>query len=69
MTKKKNKLDQALDDLANENPDFFPSSDEIDALEQVECVQCDWKGTVDETWDDEGEMVCPECKQPVEFVN
>ena len=35
---------------------------------QVECVQCDWKGGVDETWDNDGEMVCPKCKQPVEFT-
>ena len=35
---------------------------------EVECVQCDWHGTVDETWDNDGEMVCPKCKQPVEFI-
>ena len=27
----------------------------------VECVQCEWRGTVDETNDNDGEMVCPEC--------
>ena len=33
----------------------------------VECVQCEWRGTVDETNDNDGEMVCPECGEPVEF--
>jgi len=36
---------------------------------EVECVQCDWKGLVDETHDNEGEMACPECGEPVEFLN
>ena len=34
----------------------------------VECVQCEWRGTVDETNDNDGEMVCPECGEPVEFI-
>ena len=36
----------------------------------VECVQCDWKGTVDELYfeDEESEGTCPKCKQPVEFL-
>ena len=60
-------LKQALDELAKEHG--TPTADEIEALEQVECVQCDWKGLVDETYDVEGQMVCPECREPVEFVN
>jgi hypothetical protein len=32
-----------------------------------ECVQCDWKGTVDETNDWDGQMCCPECGEPVEI--
>jgi hypothetical protein len=32
-----------------------------------ECVQCDWKGTVDETNDWDGQMCCPECGEPVEL--
>lgn len=34
-----------------------------------ECVQCDWRGPIDDTWTDEetGEMQCPKCKQPVEI--
>ena len=62
-----NVLKQALDELAEEYG--TPTYDEIDALEQVECVQCDWKGSVEETFDKDGEMVCPECGEPVEFVN
>ena len=60
-------LKTALDELAAEHG--TPTHDEIEALEQVECVQCDWKGLVDETYDVEGQMVCPECREPVEFVN
>ena len=48
---------------------FRSTYDEIEALEQVECVQCDWRGLADETYDVEGQMVCPECREPVEFVN
>jgi len=32
-----------------------------------ECVQCDWRGTVDECNDWDGQMCCPECGEPVEF--
>ena len=37
----------------------------------VECVQCEWKGTVDETLMDveTGDMQCPVCGQPVELLN
>mgnify|MGYP003322886371 CR=1 FL=1 len=62
-----NVLKTALDQLAAEHG--TPTYDEIDALEQVECVQCDWSGLVDETYDVEGQMVCPACREPVEFVN
>ena len=36
----------------------------------VECVQCDWKGSVDELYyeDEFADGVCPECKQPVEVI-
>ena len=36
----------------------------------VECVQCDWNGTIDELYfeDEESEGTCPKCKQPVEFL-
>lgn len=60
-------LKQALNELAEEYG--TPTADEIEALEEVECVQCLWKGLVDETYDVEGQMVCPECREPVEFVN
>ena len=60
-------LKTALDQLAAEYG--TPTADEIEALEQAECVQCDWKGLVDETYDVEGQMVCPACREPVEFIN
>ena len=56
-----------MDELAAEHG--TPTYDEVDALEQMECVQCDWRGSVDETYDVEGQMVCPACREPVEFVN
>ena len=34
----------------------------------VECVQCDWKGTVDETNDWDGQLCCPQCGEPVEII-
>jgi hypothetical protein len=34
----------------------------------AECVQCDWAGAVDDTYDVEGQMVCPECREPVEIL-
>ena len=35
---------------------------------ECECVQCDWRGAIDDTHDNEGEMVCPECGEPVEIL-
>ena len=32
-----------------------------------ECVQCDWRGPIDVTNDEDGEMRCPECGEPVEL--
>jgi hypothetical protein len=32
-----------------------------------ECVQCDWCGPIDDTHDEDGEMRCPECGEPVEL--
>ena len=32
-----------------------------------ECVQCDWRGPIDDTNDEDGEMRCPECGEPVEL--
>ena len=61
-------LRDELDRIYKEYPGF-PSAEQLDQLEQVECVQCEWKGMVDETWDVEGQMVCPECREPVEFTN
>ena len=34
---------------------------------ECECVQCDWRGPIDDTHDNDGEMCCPECGEPVEL--
>jgi hypothetical protein len=34
---------------------------------ECECVQCDWRGAIDDTHDEDGEMRCPECGEPVEL--
>ena len=61
-------LREELDKIALEHPGF-PTATELDELEQMECVQCNWRGSCEETFDVEGQMVCPECGEPVEFVN
>lgn len=38
-------------------------------LVEAECVQCSWKGALADTWDIEGQMCCPECREPVEILN
>ena len=43
-----------------ENPDKLVTFD-------CECVQCDWKGPIDDTNDWDGQMCCPECGEPVEL--
>lgn len=35
-------------------------------LPDYDCVQCDWQGTVDELVDNDGDLRCPECGEPVE---
>jgi hypothetical protein len=35
-------------------------------LPDYECVQCEWRGTVDECEDHDGDLRCPECGEPVE---
>jgi hypothetical protein len=34
---------------------------------ECECVQCDWRGAIDDTHDEDGEMRCPMCGEPVEL--
>lgn len=34
---------------------------------ECECVQCSWRGPIDDTDDNDGEMCCPECGEPVEL--
>jgi hypothetical protein len=34
---------------------------------ECECVQCDWRGPIDDTNDWDGQMCCPECGEPVEL--
>jgi len=59
-------LRDELDKIALEVPGF-PTAAEIDALEQVECVECEWRGVVGETVNKDGEMICPECGEHVDF--
>ena len=33
------------------------------------CTGCAWEGPIDDTLDDDGEMVCPECKSRVEILS
>jgi hypothetical protein len=43
-----------------QNPDKLKTID-------CECVQCLWSGPIDDTNDNNGEMCCPECGEPVEL--
>lgn len=61
-------LRDELDRIALEVPGF-PTAAQVDELEQVECVQCEWRGKVEETNDWDGQMACPECGEPVEFID
>lgn len=56
-------LEQALEELKAE---FEKMCEDYEA--DCECVQCEWRGTVDETHDSDGQMVCPECHEPVELL-
>ena len=64
-------LEQALKELATELDTLTEDKGRYHYKGQfgvdAECVQCDWKGTVDETFDSDGEMVCPQCGEPVEL--
>ena len=41
--------------------------EDTEVVADYECVQCDWKGSVDEvSYDDNDNMVCPECGEPIE---
>ena len=33
------------------------------------CTGCAWEGPIDDTYDVEGQMVCPECREPVEILS
>lgn len=50
----------AIDPNASVEFDWSP-------LPDYECVQCDWSGTVDECEDQDGDLRCPECSEPVEM--
>lgn len=45
------------------------AEDDNPNLTYCECVQCDWRGPIDDTFMDEetNEMQCPECGEPVEI--
>ena len=53
--------------------DWSPLDDEDDdepPQPDCECVQCEWRGTVDETsYDDDDNMICPECGETVELID
>ena len=38
---------------------------EFDDSPQVECSVCEWTGNDSDTWTIEGQMCCPECREPV----
>ena len=60
------------------NPDELEIREELDKL-VVEfnglklinsaCTGCAWEGPIDDTYDVEGQMVCPECREPVEILS
>jgi hypothetical protein len=54
-----------------DNPIDFPTSTVTNKLSTIECecVQCDWHGPIDDTYDQDGEMQCPECGEPVELID
>ena len=59
-----------------EGANEFPTDEEINELDELsksdfdyECVQCTWKGTVDELAYTNEVGVCPECGEPVESIN
>ena len=61
MTEGKDTFDWSpLDDDEDDEP---PQPD-------CECVQCEWRGTVDETsYDDDDNMICPKCGETVELID
>ena len=60
------------DEEVYESEEFDPEEvdeDRVFANPDYECVQCDWKGTVDEAVEGKnGELVCPECGEPIEMA-
>jgi hypothetical protein len=58
-------LEAALEELKAE---FEALCEDMPATIDCECVQCSWRGPIDDTYDVEGQMVCPECREPVEIL-
>jgi hypothetical protein len=58
-------LDDALAEIAEESGIDF---DNESTVPDCECVQCEWKGTVDQTDQTDDGMVCPECNSNVEIL-
>lgn len=54
---------------SQDDDDSEDESDDEPGVIYAECVQCSWRGPIDDTWMDEetGDMQCPECKEPVEI--
>lgn len=58
---------QALEELKREFENLLASEEEPDHSADFSCVQCDWKGKIDETVEDKNnECVCPKCGSPIE---
>lgn len=53
----------------DEENDELLSFDDEPPQPDYECVQCGWKGTVDEAgYDDDDNIICPECGEPIELI-
>jgi uncharacterized protein YbaR (Trm112 family) len=60
-------LNEALEELKLEFENLLASEEETNHSADFSCIQCDWKGKIDETIENKnGECVCPDCGEPVE---
>jgi hypothetical protein len=59
-------LEAALQELKDE---FEALCADTPNLINSACTGCAWEGPIDDTYDVEGQMVCPECREPVEILS
>jgi hypothetical protein len=59
-------LEAALEELKAE---FEALCADMPDLINCACTGCAWEGPIDDTLDNDGEMVCPECKSRVEILS